>query len=217
MRKSLKTLRIKRWRHKSWFIKNNNITISLGLCTVLVAAVFFICNRCFGSGFIESGSGFGILGRIPIRIQSGSKIAIYLSLDLHKRRQRYKRSLQQSKENIQHFNTWNFFSWIRIWILNPDPLTWLNLDPIRIRNSVWNGVTPKRSRTQHNRQKNSTLLNVAGQDLGNSSKLRKNFQKPQRHIISNKLSQNVTLRLKKLDIDCLTFPFCYFSVMKQFT
>jgi hypothetical protein len=33
----------------------------------------------------------------------GSKTTIYLSLGLHKRRPRYKRSLQLSKENIQHF------------------------------------------------------------------------------------------------------------------
>ncbi len=35
-----------------------------------------------------------------------SKIAIYLSLGLHKGRTSYKRSLQPSKENIQHFKTW---------------------------------------------------------------------------------------------------------------
>jgi hypothetical protein len=32
-----------------------------------------------------------------------SKIAIYLSLGLHKGRPSYRRSLQPSKENIQHF------------------------------------------------------------------------------------------------------------------
>ncbi len=52
------------------------------------------------------------------------KIAIYLSLGLHKGRPSYKRNLQPSKENIQHFKTWKFFtffnfcefwsSWIRI-------------------------------------------------------------------------------------------------------
>jgi hypothetical protein len=35
----------------------------------------------------------------------GSKIAIYLSLGLHKGRPSYMRSLQPSKENIQHFKT----------------------------------------------------------------------------------------------------------------
>ncbi len=55
----------------------------------------------------------------------GSKIAIYLSLGLHKGRTSYRRSIQLSKENIQHFKTWKFFtffyicgsflpSWIRI-------------------------------------------------------------------------------------------------------
>ncbi len=34
-----------------------------------------------------------------------SKIAIYLSLGLHKGRPSYRRSLQPSKENIQHFKT----------------------------------------------------------------------------------------------------------------
>ncbi len=35
----------------------------------------------------------------------GSKAIIYLSLGLHKGRPSYKRSLQLSKENIQHFRT----------------------------------------------------------------------------------------------------------------
>ncbi len=54
-----------------------------------------------------------------------SKIAIYLSLGLHKGRPSYKTSLQPSKENIHHFKSWNFFtffyfygsflpSWIRM-------------------------------------------------------------------------------------------------------
>ncbi len=50
-----------------------------------------------------------------------SKTAIYQSLGLRYGRLSYRRSLQPSNENIQ---------WIRI----PDPLTWLNPDPIRIRN-----------------------------------------------------------------------------------
>ncbi len=37
------------------------------------------------------------------------KIAIYLSLGLHKGLPSYGRSLQPSKENIQHFKTLNFF------------------------------------------------------------------------------------------------------------
>ncbi len=75
-----------------------------------------------------------------------SKIAIYLSLGLHKGRTSYRRSLQSSKENIQHFKTWKFFtffyfcgsflpSWIRIRIrnlnvdLDPDPASQINADP----------------------------------------------------------------------------------------
>ncbi len=75
---------------------------------------------------------------------SRSKIAIYLSLGLHKGRPSYRRSLQPSKENIQHFKRWkfcpffNFFgsflpSWIRIRIRNlyadPDPAAQINADP----------------------------------------------------------------------------------------
>ncbi len=74
------------------------------------------------------------------------KIAIYLSLGLLKGRPRYRRSLEPSKDHIQHFKTWNlltFFyfcgsflpSWIRIRIPGPDPdlLTCVNPDTIRIR------------------------------------------------------------------------------------
>jgi len=39
-----------------------------------------------------------------------SKIVIYLSLSLHKGRPSHRRSLQLSKENIQHFTTWKFFT-----------------------------------------------------------------------------------------------------------
>ncbi len=70
----------------------------------------------------------------------GSKTAIYLSLkDVYWKR----------KENIQTFKTWNFViffyfcgsflpSWIRI--PNPDPLTWWNPHPIRIRNTAANKI-----------------------------------------------------------------------------
>ncbi len=119
---------------------------------------FLPTHQCFGSGFIEPGSEPSILGCMPIRIQSNpkfwwpkfgkkfswkqfmisfwSKTAFCLSLGLHKGRLIYRRSLQPSKEKIQHFKTWNllsFFyfcgsllpSWIRIRI------HWL--DRIRIR------------------------------------------------------------------------------------
>ncbi len=42
------------------------------------------------------------------------KIEIWLSLDLHKGRTSYRRSLQPSKKNIQHFKTWKFKMRIRI-------------------------------------------------------------------------------------------------------
>ncbi len=84
-----------------------------------------------------------------------SNIAIYLSLGLHKVCPSYRRSLQLSKEAIQHFKSWtftNFFlllsvilpSWIRVRIRipNPDPdqLAHLNPDPIRIRIHVFLGL-----------------------------------------------------------------------------
>jgi len=67
-----------------------------------------------------------------------SKIAMFLSLGLLKERSSYRKSIQPSKENIQHFKRWNltFFyfcgaflpSWIRI--------HWT--DWIRIRNTAFN-------------------------------------------------------------------------------
>ncbi len=109
-------------------------------------------NQGCGSAFISSGS--SILGWIPIRIRSGSralmtknwrkkiqlkiflfvfgsKTTIYLSLGLHTERPSYRRSLQLSKEVIQHFKhelkKKKFYfcgsflpSWIRIRIPNPD-------------------------------------------------------------------------------------------------
>ncbi len=80
-----------------------------------------------------------------------SKIAIYSSLGLHKGRPSYRRSLQPSTENIQHFKKGNFInfflllpSWIRsrirIAIPDPDtdPGTPLNPNPIRIRIRIHN-------------------------------------------------------------------------------
>jgi hypothetical protein len=55
-----------------------------------------------------------------------SENAIYLSLGLHKVCPSYRRSLQLSKEAIQHFKTWtltNFFLllWVIFALLDPDP------------------------------------------------------------------------------------------------
>ncbi len=143
--------------------KKGEILCSLNL-------LFFYLFAGCGSAFILSGSGSrsSILGWIPIRIQGFkdqklekstaekkkiflSKTTIYLSLGLHKESPSYRRSLQLSKEAIQHFKTWtfqkNFYfcgsflpSWIRIRIPNTDqdPLTRLNPDPIRIRIRIRN-------------------------------------------------------------------------------
>jgi hypothetical protein len=70
------------------------------------------------------------------------QIAIYLSLGLHKGPTSYRRSLRPSKDNIQYFKTWKFFSffciyrsflpsWIRIQNADPDPATQNNVDPCR--------------------------------------------------------------------------------------
>ncbi len=55
-----------------------------------------------------------------------SKIAIYLSLGLPKRRPSYRRSLQPSKENIQHFQTWKFFTFF---LFVGHPTAQINGDP----------------------------------------------------------------------------------------
>ncbi len=73
------------------------------------------------------------------------KIAVYLSLGLHKGRPSYRRSLQPSKENIQHCKRWNLLtvfyfpgqflpSWIRIRIGN---LRIADLDTVRIQGLYW--------------------------------------------------------------------------------
>ncbi len=80
-----------------------------------------------------------------------SRNTMYLFLGLHKGHPSYKRSPQLSKENIQHFKTWNFLifsylcgsllhSWIRTQINWPD---WIR---IRIRSpeckgSYWSSST----------------------------------------------------------------------------
>ncbi len=55
-----------------------------------------------------------------------SKTAIYLSLGLHKVYPSYRKSLQFSKEAIQHFKTWTFTNYcLLLWaifaLLDPDP------------------------------------------------------------------------------------------------
>ena len=50
-----------------------------------------------------------------------SKTAIYLSLGLHKVCPGHRRSLQLTKEAIQHFKTWFFFLNVIFALLDPDP------------------------------------------------------------------------------------------------
>ncbi len=96
-------------------------------------------HQYFGFRFIGSGSGSSILDWKLIHIQGfddqklgkitakknfiffWSKIAIYLSLGLHIGRPSHRRSLQPSKENIQHFKTWNFFFILRVIFTPLDP------------------------------------------------------------------------------------------------
>ncbi len=102
---------------------------------------------CLGSGFIDSGSGSSVLGWIPIRIwtqgQNLNKFtaekncnvfdkenAIYLSLDPHKGRPSYRRSLQPSIENSKHLKTWNFLTFL--FFCGSFLLCW-----IRIRNTAF--------------------------------------------------------------------------------
>ncbi len=74
-----------------------------------------VCHQHgFGSVFIRYGSRFFVI-KIWKNLQLKKnwiifwiKTTIYLSLGLHKGRPSYIRSLQLSKENIQHFKTWNF-------------------------------------------------------------------------------------------------------------
>ncbi len=72
-------------------------------------------NQCFGSGFIESGSGSSILGWKPIWIQSVSSIL----MTKNRKKFRTEKSLifflskiaiQHSKENILHFQKWIFLT-----------------------------------------------------------------------------------------------------------
>ncbi len=104
-----------------------------------------------GPVFVWYGSGFSILGWIPIQIQGFDdqiflfwiKNTIYLSLGHHKGRpsllkpsalKREHPTLQNMKFLKIFYFCGSFFpSWIRIPNTDPDPLTWLNPDPIGIR------------------------------------------------------------------------------------
>ncbi len=128
------------------------------LAEIQVSQEVLWIKQGFGSVFICYGSGSRLntdpdpgflLPKIRKNSQLKKKViffwSIYLSLGLHKGRPSYKRRLQLSKEKIQRFKTWNFviFStfvghFCSTDLLNPDPLTWLNLDP---DSKPWNKVT----------------------------------------------------------------------------
>jgi len=69
------------------------------------------------------------------------KIAICLSLNLHEGRPSYRKSLQPSKENIQHLKTWNFLTFFSIFEGHFWPPGSGSIRPesmrIRIRNTGW--------------------------------------------------------------------------------
>ncbi len=107
-----------------------------------------------GSGFIESGSGYG--SGSSISSESGSNQDPWFWLSKTEEEKNFwwifffkncnllmskLQNLQLVKENIQHFKKWNFLTFLCFWawirIANPDPDTDpgtpLNPDPIRIR------------------------------------------------------------------------------------
>ncbi len=117
-------------------------------------------QQCFGSGLIESESGSNpnpgfddqkltkkfVAGKKMLWIK---KVAIYLSLRLCKGRPGYRRSLQPSKENIQHFKTWNFSTFFSIFVGHFCPPGSGSTDLIKSRSNPdpehWHSATNKRS------------------------------------------------------------------------
>ncbi len=59
---------------------------------------------------------------------SSSNISLYSSRGLHKGRPNYRISLQPSKENIQHFETCNFFTFLSIFLFLRDIFALLDPD-----------------------------------------------------------------------------------------
>ncbi len=128
------TSRSQQARSAAW-----SMWISPGIRMVSGTRMLF-CVQCFGSVGWRP-----IRIRIRIGIQSGSrafmtkkwkkitaekksnffwsKTAIYLSLSLHKVCPSYRRSLQLTKEAIQHFKTWIFSTFVGHFfaLLDPDP------------------------------------------------------------------------------------------------
>ncbi len=82
--------------------------------------------QCFRSGFNDSGCGSRVLmtkiGKNLIFLDQ--KIAIYLSLGLHKGRPIYRRSLQPPKREPPSLQNMKFlFLWVIFALLDPNPLT----------------------------------------------------------------------------------------------
>ncbi len=119
----------------------------LGVGTVYLSVAdphWFQCGSGYGSGssiFGQCGSRYGSESRSRVLMTKNwtkftaefyfikSKIAIDLSLDLHKGRLSSSRSLHPSKENIWHFKTWIFFTFVG----NFDPPGSESVFPTRIR------------------------------------------------------------------------------------
>ncbi len=87
--------------------------------------VFFLLvltlSSVVGPYWFPCGSGSRILGHAGY----GSRVFIcnfiYHKASMSSKLQEYRRSLQPSKENIQHFKTCNFFTFSTFFVLDPDP------------------------------------------------------------------------------------------------
>ncbi len=123
-----KTRKTLNYRMASWSMINLHwVPVPISMVSVREAQLFF---QCHGSGFSESGSGYGSRSSFSSGSKSGSgssvlmtknwtntaenfvylfqfvwsKIAIYLSLGLIKTVQATREAFSPSKANIQHFN-----------------------------------------------------------------------------------------------------------------
>jgi len=96
---------------------------------IVVDPHWFQCGSGSGSSILgQCGSGYGVLMIKIVKFYKWFKkkpsflinILIYFSIDLDEWRPSYwRRSLQPSIENIQHFKTWNFFFFYFSWSCLP--------------------------------------------------------------------------------------------------